>query len=149
MSPAEASYWESAGGPIPFGECDARRWFCHLGDNVHPSNPYDLHDLHIDVDGHVTMGAAMAVGLYVVVDADERCRYIGKVTRRHPGGIRDRFWCHHAAKAEWDAVWLLPLRDDCPDALVRQLEAELIGAWQPDGNIQHTSASLRAARSAA
>lgn len=82
---------------------------------------------------------AMAVGVYVVVDADDVVQYIGKVCREDPSAIRDRFANHHASRDTWDGVWLLPLRDDCPNHVVETLEASMIRAYRPTGNVLFAS----------
>ena len=122
----------------PFGDDDAHRWMKSFGTMAHEANFYDFYA--IDHDGEAILlseSAAMAVGIYVVVDMDDCVRYIGKVCRADPRGIQDRFAHHHAATIDWAGVWLLPLSDDCPDRTVQQLEEQMIAAFRPDGNIQH------------
>ncbi len=80
----------------------------------------------------------MAVGLYVAVDEDDTVQYIGKVCRRgNPDAVRDRHYRHENATVEWVGLWLLPLRDDCSNDVVRQLERDLIRAYDPVDNTQH------------
>jgi hypothetical protein len=132
---------------VPFGPGDASRWFRYLGPAGHPVLGYDRYPVRVQ-DGQVELSpfAMMAVGVYVVVDDDDRCRYVGKVTRSEPGGIRDRFCGHHAATDCWSSVWLLAMRDDSQDRMVRNIETQLIAAYRPDGNVQQVNADLRAAR---
>ena len=125
----------------PFGEIDALRWMRFFGLAAHRAIPFDLYSIEHE-GGQVRLAAssAMSVGIYVVVDFDSCVRYIGKVCRRAPTAIQDRFVRHHAATLDWTAVWLLPLEDHCSDDTVRALEAVMISAFRPDGNTQHVPA---------
>lgn len=127
----------SAGG-FPFRADAAYRWWAHHGTAAHRFAAPDLHGITASPERAVLEPvAAMAVGLYVVVDSDDLAQYIGKVCRDDPSAIRSRFATHHAATNDWAAVWLLPLRDDCPRRLVLRLEAEMIRAYRPCGNVHH------------
>ena len=133
-----------APGPVaapPFGEPEAWHWFKSFGSLAHETNLFDLYAIeHADGDVVLSPSAAMAVGIYVVVDLDDCIRYIGKVRRRGIEGIQERFADHHAAATSWAGAWLLPLRDDCPDRTVLDLEEQMIAAFRPDGNLQHVPA---------
>lgn len=142
-----AAFGLVARAPVPFEAADASRWHRRLGAAGHPALGYDRYPVRVEA-GVVTLSpyAVMAVGVYVVVDDEDRCRYIGKVTRSAPDGIRCRFQGHHAAKECWFSVWLLAMRDDCPDRMVRDVESQLIAAYHPDGNIQHVDGRILAQR---
>lgn len=83
----------------------------------------------------------MSVGLYVGVDACDRCLYAGKVCRRD-GGVAERLLWHEQPVETWSSVWLLPLSEACPDPLVRAYEASLIRRHAPSGNVQHSRSGV-------
>jgi hypothetical protein len=140
----DEGFYDSVGAPSRFGLTDAARWFRHFGRAAHPIAPFDVFSLDAN-GGNVKLAelAGMAVGIYVVVDEDGRCRYVGKIDRDDPTGIQGRFSGHHAAQAHWSAVWLLPLRDDCPPGTVLWLEGEMIGVFRPDDNTQQVPSGRR------
>lgn len=122
-----------------FRRADADRWHSLHGLAAHPHAQPDLHGLTMTTVGTITVPtAAMAVGIYAVIDEYDQLRYIGKVCRNDPSAIRDRLAHHHAAAPDWYAVWLLPLRDRCPNPLVEVLESHLIRAYRPCDNTQHS-----------
>ena len=124
-----------------FRRADADRWHAVHGLVAHPHAMPDLYGLTVTGLGTIHVPtAAMAVGIYLVVDCYDQLRYIGKVCRDDPAAIRDRLAHHHAASTDWCAVWLLPLHDHCPNRLVEALESQLIRAYQPCGNTHHSRA---------
>lgn len=121
-----------------FRRADADRWHAVHGLAAHPHARPDLHGLTATVGTIAVSTGAMAVGIYLVIDRFDQLRYIGKVCRDDPTAIRDRLNRHHAATTDWFAVWLLPLHDRCPNQLVEMLESQLIRAYRPCDNIQHS-----------
>jgi len=124
-------------GGFTFRAGDAEGWHRSHRRAAHPHAPVDLCGVTpLKGRGALLMSStAMAVGVYVVVDTDDVVQYIGKVCREDPSAIRDRFATHHACRYTWDGVWLLPLRDDCPNHVVETLEANMIRAFRPTGNV--------------
>lgn len=122
-----------------FRRADAARWHAIHGLAAHPHAQPDIYGLTMTAVGTIAVPtAAMAVGIYAVVDEFEKLRYIGKVRRDDPAAVRDRLAHHHAANPDWFAVWLLPLQDRCPNQLVGILESQLIRAYRPCDNTQHS-----------
>lgn len=133
---------------ITFDAADAKRWCQTFGRNIDPLTPWDHYALAPDRDdAGLSSMAVMASGVYVVVDAERTVVYVGKVTRDDPGGLRDRFRRHHAARPWWAALWVLRFSDDCDAHVVLRAEARLIAAYQPVGNHQGVSTRARARRS--
>lgn len=71
----------------------------------------------------------VAAAVYVVLDVDGGCCYVGSV-RRGSGGLAGRLSEHlddPAKRARWHCVWVVPLRPDTVDAEVRRIEG-VVGA---------------------
>lgn len=83
-------------------------------------------------------GLAASTAVYVVCDALERIRYVGSVRRpRLVGGLAARLREHlrdPVTRLTWHTVWVLPLRDETPVGVVRQLEGAVGIDLQPLGN---------------
>lgn len=121
-----------------FRHTDAENWHVSHGLAAHPNAKPDVYGIVMTSRGVLSIPfAAMAVGIYAVVDRFDQIRYVGKVCRNDPSAIRARFAQHHAATRHWFAVWLLPLDDACPNRLVECLESQLIRAYRPCDNTQH------------
>ena len=76
-------------------------------------------------------------GLYIAVDAEGRVAYVGKVTRPHDGGFRDRYRNHHVETARWESVWVVPIHRTLTVAEVEEIEATVISFLAPYQNTQH------------
>lgn len=124
---------------VTFDETAAVRWRRCFGTANHPLALHDRYALEAPAEGGLPRlrdrTVHMPVGLYVVVDGDGHVLYVGKVRRQSGSGIVERLDDHHAARRDWEAVWLLPLRSDCSELAVLRLEAQLIAAYRPRDNV--------------
>ena len=118
---------------------DAIRWRHYFGLANHAELPHDLYGVMYGIDGHMQLRDRtiyMPVGLYVAIDYFDRVLYIGQVCRSSGTGIVERISGHHAIPSSCSGIWLLPLRDDLPKAIVSRFEGMMIRAFQPPANQQ-------------
>lgn len=116
--------------PVRYDERAHDAWVRRLRRLYDPDGPSGSYLLDDSRRAHVLW----PVGCYVGVDTDGTVRYVGKICRRDDG-YDNRLANHHQPVAEWARVWLLPLRTDLSDRIVRNVEATLIRALRPCDNI--------------
>lgn len=75
--------------------------------------------------------------VYVVVDDDDRCCYVGSVYRRSDRGLADRLAEHledPAKRVLWHIVWVLPLHPHTGRPEVRRIEGVVGAHLRPHGS---------------
>ena len=93
------------------------------------------HERHFDADAPFECLPDVKTALYVFVDDEDRCLYVGK-TQRTFGSLADRFDAHHALIDDVDAVWVIVLNNSSTDFAVRQIERGFIQHYRPPLNVQ-------------
>lgn len=106
------------------------RWIRRFGRLIDPDGPAGEHRL-VGRRTHTTW----PVGIYIAVDEDDRVRYVGKVCRSDGQGFDARFANHDQPVEDWPRVWLVPLRPNVADLIVRAVEALFIQILRPTDNI--------------
>lgn len=75
-------------------------------------------------------------GLYFALDLYGNLDYIGSASRAADGGLADRVLKHtNPRRSRWRSFYLLPLREETPTALVREIEGDCIRRFRPPGNV--------------
>jgi hypothetical protein len=128
-----------------FGERDVWYWRHHMGRLCDPLAPVDLYAIEHDEQGACHLAdrhLAVPVCIYVAVDDAGACLYIGQC-RRPCGTVVQRIDGHHAIPPFATGLWVLPLRPDCPKAVLDRLEKRMIRIYKPPYNVIHCPASAR------
>ncbi len=77
--------------------------------------------------------------VYLAVDIDDRCCYVGSVARQGGTGLADRIAAHlrqpHKART-WQEVWVLPLLPGTPRSEVRRIEGVVGAHLGPKGSVR-------------
>ena len=81
--------------------------------------------------------ALVSTGIYLACAADGTLRYVGMAVRRADAvGVGGRVREHKVSRrAEWDRVWIVPLRPDTPRSVARSIESLFIRMLRPTDNI--------------
>lgn len=78
-----------------------------------------------------------AVGIYVACDGGGQVQYVGSAAR--PGaatGVADRVREHRSLRRGiWRDLWVIPLRDDTPRAVVHGIEGQIRDVLRPRQNV--------------
>ncbi len=75
-------------------------------------------------------------GLYFALDLYGELDYIGSAARAEEGGLADRVLKHtNPRRSRWRSFYLLPLREETPTPLVRDIEGDCIRRFRPPGNV--------------
>jgi hypothetical protein len=73
------------------------------------------------------------VGVYIVLDAMSRVRYVGSVARADAGAASSRLR-EHGARLGWRWVLVIPLREDTTASRVRRIEGDIGRILRPPDN---------------
>lgn len=115
---------------MKLSQAEQNRWTAYAGPRLDPFCDSPIERIEVDDYGRLSVASTITCGVYVVVNADDDVMYVGKVCRT-VGTIDDRFRHHHAMAAEWDRVWVLPLREgEDPSSL----EGSMIRHFDPPDN---------------
>jgi hypothetical protein len=75
-------------------------------------------------------------GIYFALDLYGELDYIGSASRARDGGLANRVLRHTSPRrSRWRSFYLLPLRDETPTRVVREIEGDCIRRFGPPGNI--------------
>ena len=75
-------------------------------------------------------------GVYFALNLYGELDYIGSAARADEGGLASRVLKHNnPRRARWRSFYLLPLRNETPTPVVRDIEGECIRRFKPPGNV--------------
>lgn len=84
------------------------------------------------------------VGVYFACLTNGELDYIGSAVRPDTShGLMERIRGHpRSRRARWGRFWVLPLRNDTPESIVRAIEGQLIDMFSPPENRRRHSSIL-------
>jgi hypothetical protein len=127
-----------------FGERDVWHWRHLVGMLCDPHLPADLYAIERNQDGACHLAdrrLTVPVCIYIAVDDTGSCLHRAMSTAGC--SIVSRIKRHHAIPPNAAGLWVLPVRSDCPRAVLTDIETKMIQAYWPPHNVAHCPAYAR------